>query len=206
MRTATIPTRLLIAVVVLLNTACATTEIANWQYAGNTGGKDDKATFYDAASMERLSGDFVRVWIISIPEKTIVEFFNKQSKNPNKQLIKHARQRSQSDSIPQFFLIPSVSKYYAENYDKKGIHDIEGSVIIKEVAVNDGSIPIKKRTYLQFDCSGKRVAVLYGMTFDAAGHLKSAASGEPPKYELIPPVSVAYWLSQLVCLSPEQAK
>ena len=107
---------------------------------------------------------------------------------------------------PQYFQLPSLKKYYAERYDEKSTHDIERSISVSEVAVNYGSLPVKQRTYLEFECSSKRVAIRYGMRFDADGNLISSVYGEPPNYESIPPESVADSLFQLVCSQPIPTK
>jgi hypothetical protein len=182
---------------------------ADWQYAGNTGGKDDTATFFDAEGIQHLPSNAVRVWSIGVNQESIDNYFNSdkaKSSKEFKELTEKSGKRLLLDGTPKYLQLKSIKKYYAENYTDKDLNDAAITFTVMEVLANTGRLPIKTRVFYELDCEDKRFAVLAGTSYSPDGSIENSASTDVPKYNYIAPDTVAEWLSQLACQSSTPQK
>jgi hypothetical protein len=164
---------------------------ADWQYAGLVG--KDKASFFDADSVQYPDKDTVRLWVKNVPEKTIKKYFSGKNRD---QIIDESARKIASGYIPGFLKLETIKRTPPED---PGVQDALATMVSDEIIANKPGAQATTSTYFEIDCKGKRMAPLTIIKYRKNGHIAKTETPQPAKYFYIVPDSSGDWLSMLVC-------
>jgi hypothetical protein len=144
---------------------------SNWRYAGIADSQEPQ--FFDNDSIEHPSADTVRVWLESVPNDRLSDYYAKHER----QLAEFAERRTASGYVP-VFLLPPLRRNLFSSRD-----DFNGAVyraVVMEAMANSGSVPMAAKARVEIDCALKRTRVVESAAFDESGALAPGSRQDTP--------------------------
>jgi hypothetical protein len=164
---------------------------ADWQYAGLIG--KDKASFFDAESIQYPDKGTVRMWVKNIPEKSIKKYLNGKNRES---VIEDSARKIASGYMPNYFKLESVKRLSPEETKTQ---DALATMVSDEIIANQAGVQATTATFFEIDCQGRRIAPLTIIKYRKNGSVVKTETPQPVKYFYIVPDSSGDWLSMLVC-------
>ena len=131
-----------------------TTFASDWKYAGYQSqtalAPVPSISFFDADSLKR-EGRIVRVWVKSIPQKTLDNFAGPRGKKKFNEFVDAAAAKIASGYVPPLLTVPSLREKLQGDFK-----EFLAEIVAWEVAANKGATHTS-RFLFEIDCGQKAI-------------------------------------------------